>query len=83
MLVVAVCCASNVTGSAQTPDQTTGPNQTWTATSDLNSNNANPTRTTETHTRNGNRTVDTHSLQRRGSDGQFEPYQDIETEPCK
>ena len=80
MLLVAVCCASKVTVSAQTPDQTTGPNQTWTATSDLNSNNANPTRTTESHTRNGNRTVDTHSLQRRGSDGQFEPYQDIETE---
>src|SRR5207245_4006913 len=31
----------------------------------------------------GNRTVDTQSIQRRGTDGNFEPYQDIEKETVK
>ncbi len=38
----------------------------------------NPTRTVESHTQSGNRTVDSQSIQRRGADGDFEPYQDIE-----
>jgi hypothetical protein len=42
-------------------------------------NNVNPTRTTESHTHSGNRTEDNRSVQRLGADGQFEPYQDIET----
>jgi hypothetical protein len=41
--------------------------------------NVNPTRTTESHTHSGNRTEDNRSVQRLGADGQFEPYQDIET----
>jgi hypothetical protein len=58
-------------------------NQSWTSTTDLNSNNANPTRRSESHTQSGNRTIDTKSLQRRGSNGDFEPYQDIESETIK
>src|SRR5271170_2791070 len=41
--------------------------------------NVNPTRTTESHTHSGNRTQDNRSVQRLGTDGQFEPYQDVET----
>jgi hypothetical protein len=41
--------------------------------------NVNPTRTTESHSHSGNRTEDNRSVQRLGADGQFEPYQDIET----
>ncbi|MGB8724175.1 MAG: divalent metal cation transporter [Terriglobales bacterium] len=37
-------------------------------------------RTIESHTQSGNRTLDMQSVQRRGSDGHFEPYQDIEKE---
>ena len=70
--------------SAQTADtQAATQDQSWTATTDLSSNNANPTRSTESHTQSGNRALDTHSLQRRGSNGDFEPYQDIETETVK
>jgi len=66
---------------AQTSDsQTGGGNTSWTAASESQSDNANPTRTTESHSQSGNRTLDKQSLQRRGSDGQFEPYQDIERE---
>jgi hypothetical protein len=66
---------------AQTSDsQTGGANSSWTATSESQSDNANPTRTIESHTQSGNRTLDKQSLQRRDSDGRFEPYQDIEKE---
>jgi hypothetical protein len=53
---------------------------TWTATTDLTRDNLNPTRITESHSQNGNRTIDTQSLQIRGLDGDLVPYQDIEKE---
>jgi len=52
----------------------------WTATTESQNGNINPTRTIESHTQSGNRTLDKQSLQRRGADGQFEPYQEIEKE---
>jgi hypothetical protein len=55
-------------------------NQSWTSTTESQSDNVNPTRTTESHTQSGNRTVDKQSVQRRGPDGHFEPFQDIERE---
>jgi hypothetical protein len=55
-------------------------NKSWTTTTESRSDDVNPTRTIERHTQSGNRTVDTRSVQRRGADGRYEPYQDIETE---
>jgi hypothetical protein len=72
---------SGLTLSAQTSDSQSGdPNKSWTATTESQSDNVNPTRTIESHTQSGNRTLDLQSVQRRGSDGHFEPYQDIEKE---
>jgi hypothetical protein len=69
---------------AQTSDSQTGDaDKSWRATTESQSDNVNPTRTTESHTRNGNRTLDSQSIQRRGTDGHFEPYQDIEKETVK
>jgi hypothetical protein len=82
LFLVLVFCSSTL-APAQNSDSPPAENQSWTATSDLNSNNANPTRSIENHTQSGNRTIDTKSLQRRGSNGDFEPYQDIETETVK
>jgi hypothetical protein len=63
----------------QTSDSQTGSaNKSWTKTTDSQSGNWNPTRTVETHAQSGNRALDTQSVQLRGSNGQFEPYQDIE-----
>jgi hypothetical protein len=84
LVAIALCCVSGLALSAQTADTQSSPqDQSWTATTDLNSNNANPTRTTESHTQSANRTLDTQSLQRRGSNGDYEPYRDIETETVK
>jgi hypothetical protein len=82
LLLMALCLSSSF-ARAQASDPQTTPSQSWTATSDLNSNNANPTRSTESHHQSGNRTLDTKSIQRQVSNGNFEPYQDIETETVK
>jgi hypothetical protein len=60
--------------------QTAGSDNSWTTTSDSQSDNANPTRTIESHTQSGNRTLDKQSIQRRDPDEKFEAYQDIEKE---
>jgi len=66
---------------AQTPaSQPSDANQSWTVTRESHIENELPSRTVETHVRNGNRTLDKQSLQRPGSDGHFEAYQDIEKE---
>jgi hypothetical protein len=83
LLALALCFSSSLVKAQTTDSQSAPGNQSWTATTDLNSNNANPTRTTASHTQSGNRTLDTQSLQRRGPNGDYEPYQDIETETVK
>src|SRR3981081_2713930 len=60
---------------AQTPDPPTGDaTNSWTSTTESQSGDVNPTRTIESHTQSGNRTLDKHSLPRRGSDGQLKLY---------
>lgn len=69
---------------AQTSDSPSGDaSKSWTDITQSQSDGANPTRSIETHTQSGNRTVDDQSLQRRDADGNFEPYQDIEKTTVK
>jgi len=81
LLIFGACFCSNLALAAQS--QTDGADKSWTATTESQTDNVNPTRTTESHSQNGNRTVDTQSVQRLGTDGHFEPYQDIERETVK
>ena len=80
LMIVGPCCCA-LTLLAQTTDSRTAeePTKSWTVSSDLKTNNVNPTRIVESHSQNGNRTVDTKSILR-DVDGHFEPYQDIEKE---
>jgi hypothetical protein len=80
LVIGAYFCSSNAL-SAQTSDsQGDETNKSWTATSESSSSGTDPIRTIESHTQSGNRTLDRQSLERRGADGHFEPYQDIEKE---
>lgn len=84
LLTAGVCLASSVLLRAQSSDpQTTDTDKPWTTTTETQPENANPTRTTESHTQSGNRTIDKQSTERLGMDGHFEPFQDIETETVK
>jgi hypothetical protein len=81
LLVIGAYFGTNVALGAQTSGSETGDaNKSWTTTSESQTDNVNPTRTRESHTHNGNRTIDKQSIEHRGSDGHFEPYQDIEKE---
>ena len=82
LLVFGAYLLSGFTLVAQTSDSPTkeGPNKSWTATTDSKSNNVNPTRIIESHSQDGNRTLDKESDQIRQFDGRFEPYRDIERE---
>ena len=81
LLAIGAYFCSNLALWAQTSDSRTGDaNKSWTAKTESQSDNVNPTRTFESHTQSGNCTLDKQSVQRRGSDGNFEPYQDIEKE---
>jgi hypothetical protein len=80
-LAATACLAFSFGVWAQTGDsQSTDTNQSWTATRETQTDNINPTRTIESYVRSGNRTLDKQSVQRRGPDGNFEPYGDLETE---
>ena len=73
---------------AQTADSaTTDQPNSWTATTDSTSDNPYPTRLpvriTESHTQNGERTLDKRSVEIYGTDKHFEPYQEIERETLK
>ena len=84
VLAIGAYSCSSLGLSAQTSDSQTGDtNKSWTATTEVQADNLNPTRTIESHTHSGNRTLDEQSVQRRGADGHFEPYQDIEKETVK
>lgn len=78
------CCVLSLV--AQTTDATTldQPDKSWAATTDSKSDDLLPSRLpvriVESHSQNGNRTLDKRSAEIRGTDGRFEPYQDIERE---
>src|SRR5208283_5178279 len=85
LVVIGACCfCSSV--FAQTSDSPTAekPTKSWTATTDLKSDDLIPeripVRIIQSHSQNGNRTLDKRSVEIRGTDGHFEPYQDIEKE---
>ena len=84
LLMAATCFGFGLALVAQTSDSQMGDtDKSWTATTESQSDNTNPTRSSESHTQSGNRTLDTQSVQRLGTDGHFEPYQDIEKETVK
>ena len=63
-----------------TQAQDAQPNESWTTTTQNTGENMNPSRTTESHTKSGNRSVDKQSLEVLGPDGRYEHFSDTETE---
>ena len=80
LAITAYFCCSLALWAQTSDSQGDGANKSWTASTELNGQNAEPLRTIETHTQSGNRTLDKQSVERRSSDGGFVPYQDIEKE---
>jgi hypothetical protein len=66
--------------AGQTSDAQAGEPQSWTKTSESQTENMNPTRTTESHHKSANQTVDSQTVERLGADGHYEAFYDIEKE---
>ncbi len=81
LLTIAAYVVSGVALWAQAPNsQSDAANTNWTSTTESRNGDADPIRTVESHSQSGNRTLDRQSVERRGDDGGFAPYQDIEKE---
>ena len=82
LLGIAAYFFLSLTAFAQTPEPTKNDDRSksWTTTAEIKTNHVNPTRIIESHSENGNRTLDKESVQILGRDGHYEPYQDIEKE---
>ena len=82
-----VCLPSGFAfGQAQSGADTSSDDskQSWTATTQQQlPSNLNPTRTSESHTQAGGRTVDNQSVQAMGTDGHYSPYLDVQKETVK
>ncbi len=81
LLAAALCAVSFITARAQ--DSQSSKDETWTTTSESKSDNANPMRTMESHSKSGNRSVDKQRIEVLGTDGRYQPASDTETETIK
>jgi hypothetical protein len=73
--------AQSQSGSGASSDETP---KSWTAaTQQQFPGSANPTRSSESHSEAGGRSVDNQSIERIGMDGRYEPYLDVQKETVK
>jgi hypothetical protein len=79
MISLILCAGSALCARAQDA-QPNDTNESWTATTQTSAENANPSRTLESHTKSGNRSVDKKRTEVLGVNGGYEPASDTETE---
>jgi hypothetical protein len=77
---ILVFCTLTPYLAGQASDAQASEPQTWTKTSESQTANMNPTRTTESHHKSGNQTVDNQTVERLGADGHYEAFYDVERE---
>jgi hypothetical protein len=77
MSIVSMALSLGFAVSAQAQQSS---DESWTKTTELAVGNANPARTTESHTKSGDRTVDKQRVEVLGVNGQYRPDSETETE---
>ena len=82
MISAVLCFGSAACSEAQELQQNSS-YESWTATTVGSTENVTPWRTTQSHTKSGNRTVDKQRVEVLGPDGQFRPDTEIETETVR
>jgi len=79
--IISVILCGGAAVSAQAQDaQANSSDESWTATTQTSVENTNPSRTTESHAKSGNRSVDKQRVEVLGPDGQYQPDSDTERE---
>lgn len=79
LLFAALCAASAACLPAQTQQQTGG-DESWKSTKENSPQNVVPSRTTESHTKSGNRSLDKQRVDVLGPNGGYQPFTETETE---
>lgn len=79
-LLAIVLCAGSVGAARPQDSQSNKGDESWTTTSESKAENANPSRTLESHSKSGNRSVDKQRVEVLGPDGHYQPDSDTETE---
>ena len=74
-----LCAVTAVWVPAQDSQPSSG-GESWTKTTEVAVANANPSRTTESHTKSGNRTVDMQKTEVLGPNGRYQLFSETETE---
>jgi hypothetical protein len=69
--------------SAHAQDAQKSGDQSWAKTTDKAEQNITPSRTTESHTKSGNRTVDKQKVEVMGPNGRYQPFLETETETIR
>ena len=79
MISVILCVGSVLCAQAQDA-QPNNTNESWTATTQTSVDNPNPSRTTESHVKSGNRSVDKQSVEVLGPNGRYLPDSETDKE---
>jgi len=79
---VVFCFGSAVSTRAQ-DGQRSSSDESWTATAETSAKNAIPSRTTESHAKSGNRSVDKQRVEVLGPNGGYQPDSETETETVR
>jgi len=82
LISTVLCIGSAACAEAQEAQQASG-DESWTATSEGYMENVNPWRTTQSHTKSGNQTVDKQRVEVLGLDGRFWPHFETEKETVR
>ena len=81
---VAFMCVSVPVVAQNSDADSANSDKAWSATGESSyTSGVNNVRTSESHAKSGDRTVDKQSLQRVGPDGRYENFMDVETETVK
>ena len=80
-----LACVSSFVAPQMAPAQANSSDQSWTSSSQVSApaGTANPTRTRETHSESGGRTVDKTSTEAMGPDGRYVPLSETERESVR
>ena len=82
IISVILCGGSAVSAQAQDVKATSS-DESWTATTENSVTNANPSRTTESHAKSGNRSVDKQRVEVLGPNGRYQPDSETEKETVR
>jgi hypothetical protein len=79
-MIFVMACISSVTCAQVQDAPGHDKNESWTTTTEHSEPNSNQTRTTESHSKSGNRRLDKERVEVLGPDGRYQPYLDTEAE---